>query len=198
MVALDGMVLYAAPDGLVGVGADGGALVTEGIITREQWQALKPDTLRAWYSEGRYVAQTDSHGFVFDPRSGDLRWISGRWDAAVADMQLDALMIAKGTQLHQWRGGAAALPMCWRSKEFVLPPGMRISCARVMSEAVEQVGFTLIVDGVRVFELMVGLVPPSGFRLPPLRGRRWQVEVRGTAEVERITLGGSMAEVCLQ
>ncbi|MNE85080.1 hypothetical protein D3C80_1820370 [compost metagenome] len=67
-----------------------------------------------------------------------------------------------------------------------------------MSTAVEQVGFTLIVDGVRVFELMVGLVPPSGFRLPPLRGRRWQVEVRGTAEVERITLGGSMAEVCLQ
>lgn len=198
MVALDGMVLYAAPDGLVGVGADGGALVTEGIITREQWQALKPDTLRAWYSEGRYVAQTDNNGFVFDPRSGDLRWISGRWDAAVADMQLDALMIAKGTQLHQWRGGAAALPMCWRSKEFVLPPGVRLNCARVMSEAIEQVGFALIVDGVRVFELMVGQVPPSGFRLPPLRGRRWQVEVRGAAEVERISLGGSMAEVCLQ
>ncbi|MEL3918127.1 hypothetical protein [Aeromonas enteropelogenes] len=194
-VALDGMVLYAAPDGLVGVGADGGSLVTEGIITREQWQALKPDTLRAWYSEGRYVALTDSHGFVFDPRSGDLRWISGRWDAAVADMQLDALMIAKGTKLYQWRGGDTALPMCWRSKKFVLAPGVRHSCARVMSATVEQVGFALIVDGFRVFELMVGQVPPSGFRLPPLRGRRWQVEVNGTAAVERITLGGSMAEV---
>jgi hypothetical protein len=198
MVALDGMVLYAAPDGLVGVGADGGALVTEGVITREQWQALKPDTMRAWYSEGRYVALTDSHGFVFDPRSGDLRWLTGRWDAAVADMQLDALMIAKGTQLHQWRGGGVALPMCWRSKEFVLPPGIRLSCARVMSRSVERVGFVLIVDGARVFELKAGQVTPTGFRLPPLRGRRWQVEVSGTAEVERITLGASMAEVVLQ
>ncbi|EHK5438629.1 hypothetical protein I8Y03_001877 [Aeromonas hydrophila] len=198
MVALDGLVLYASPDGLVGVGADGGHLISEGIITREQWLALKPDTLRAWYSEGRYVAQTDSHGFVFDPRSGDLRWISGRWDTAVADMELDALMIAKGTQLYQWRGGAAALPMCWRSKVFVLAPGGCLSCTRVMSEAIEQVGFVLIVDGVRVFELVVGQVPHTGFRLPPMRGRRWQVEVSGTAEVERITLGGSMAEVCLQ
>ncbi len=67
-----------------------------------------------------------------------------------------------------------------------------------MSEAIEQVGFVLIVDGVRVFELAVGQVPHTGFRLPPMRGRRWQVEVSGTAEVERITLGGSMAEVCLQ
>ncbi len=197
MVALDGLVLYASPDGLVGVGADGGHLVTEGIITREQWQVMRPETMRAWYHEGRYVALTDNHGFVFDPKSGDLRWLSGRWDAAVADMQVDALMVAKGNQVHQWRGGGTPLAMCWRSKVFVLPPGVRLSCARVMSEAVEQVGFVLIVDGARVFERKVGQVPPTGFRLPPLRGRCWQVEVNGTAQVERITLGASMAEVSL-
>ncbi|MBL0585096.1 hypothetical protein JD496_04365 [Aeromonas caviae] len=195
MVALDGLVLYASPDGLVGVGADGGHLVTEGIITREQWQALKPETLRAWYSEGKYVALTDINGFVFDPKSGDLRWLSGRWDAAVPDMQLDALMLAKGTQLFQWRGGGAPLSMRWRSKEFVLPPGVRLGVARLMGESLGSVGFSLWLDGVKVFELAAGSVPETAFRLPPLRGRRWQVEVTGTAAVERIMLGCSVSEV---
>ncbi|MEE9705833.1 hypothetical protein [Aeromonas veronii] len=195
MVALDGLVLYASPDGLVGVGADGGHLVTEGIITREQWQALKPETLRAWYSEGKYVALTDSHGFVFDPKSGDFRWLSDRWDAAVPDMQLDALMLAKGAKLYQWRGGSVPLAMRWRSKEFVLPPGVRLGVARLMGESLREVGFALWLDGVKVFELVAGDVPETAFRLPPLRGRRWQVEVTGTAAVERIMLGGSVAEV---
>lgn len=197
MVALDGLVLYASPDGLIGVGADGGTLITEGIITREQWQAMRPDTLRAWYSEGNYVALTDSHGFVFDPKSGDLRWLSDRWDTAVPDMQLDALMVAKGAALYQWRGGVAPLPMIWRSKVFVLQPGVRLGCAKVVSDLINQCHFTLIIDGVRVFSLSEGQVPVGVFRLPPLRGRCWQVEVAGTAVIERITLGTSMAEVAL-
>ncbi|RQM77991.1 hypothetical protein EHZ47_02260 [Aeromonas jandaei] len=195
MVALDGLVLYASPDGLVGVGADGGHVVTEGIITRSQWQKLQPHTLSAWYSEGKYVALTDTHGFVFDPKSGDLRWISGRWDAAVPDMELDALMLAKGTQLFQWRGGTQPLWMQWRSKVFVLPPGMRLAAARLMGENLTLVGFALLVDGNKVFELALGQVPATAFRLPPVRGQRWQVEVVGTAAVERILLGGSIAEV---
>ncbi|MFM5873199.1 hypothetical protein ACET6Z_18395 [Aeromonas veronii] len=198
MVALDGLVLYASPDGLVGVGADGGHVVTEGIITRSQWQKLQPHTLRAWYSEGKYVALTETHGFVFDLKSGDLRWLSGRWDAAVPDMELDALMLAKGLELYQWRAGDAALPMLWRSKEFELPLGVRLGCARVTSDLISQCQFVLIIDGVRVFSLTKGQVPAGVFRLPPLRGRRWQVEVAGTAVVERITLGTNIAEVAAQ
>ncbi|MFM4747205.1 hypothetical protein ACEUDE_05690 [Aeromonas veronii] len=195
MVALDGVVLYASPDGLVGVGSDGGNLVTESIISRAQWQAMKPETMRAWYNEGKYVALTDTHGFIFDPKSGDFRWLSGRWDAAVPDMQLDALMLAKGTQLFQWRGGSDPLSMRWRSKEFVLPPGVRLGVARLMGESLGSVGFSLWLDGVKAFELAAGSVPETAFRLPPLRGRRWQVEVTGTAAVERIMLGGSVSEV---
>ncbi|MFM5335763.1 hypothetical protein ACET97_04370 [Aeromonas enteropelogenes] len=195
MVALDGLVLYASPDGLVGVGADGVHLVTEQMITRSQWQALGPDSLRAWYSEGKYVALTDTHGFVFDPKSGDLRWLSGRWDAAVSDMQRDALILAKGNQVFLWHGEVTPLSLRWRSKVFILPPGVRLAAAHLMGEQLALVGFVLLVDGVKVFELAPGNVPATAFRLPPVRGRRWQVELYGTASVERITLGGSIAEV---
>ena len=29
---------------------------------------------------------TDTHAFIFDPKSGDLRELTNRWDAAVSDM----------------------------------------------------------------------------------------------------------------
>ncbi len=107
-------------------------------------------------------------------------------------------MLAKGLELYQWRGGDAALPMIWRSKEFELPLGVRLSCARVTSDLISQCRFTLIIDGVRVFSLTEGQVPAGIYRLPPLRGRRWQVEVASTAVIERITLGTSIAEVTVQ
>lgn len=196
MVALDGLVLYAAPDGLVGVGADGGHLVTEQLITREQWQQMKPDTLRAWYHEGRYVALTDTHGFIFDPKSGDFRWLSGRWNAAYTDMQSDALIIAKGSLLFKWRGSSQPMAMRWRSKEFVLPPNAMLQSARIMSPDVSKISFSLYVDGQLAASVPTGGVPNGAFRLPALRGRIWQVEVCGAAPVERITLGSSMGEVC--
>lgn len=197
MVALDGLVLYASPDGLVGVGGEGGRLITEELITRQQWLAMHPETMRAWYSENKYVALTDTHSFVFDPRAGDFTLLSGRWDAAVTDMQQDALMVAKGRQVHEWLGGSARQSMRWRSKVFVLPPATRLSCARIMSEQLAEVGFSLWVDGNKAFELAPGHVVETVFRLPPLRGKRWQVEVYGTGVVERITLGSSLVEVAL-
>lgn len=78
-----------------------------------------------------------------------------------------------------------------------MPPGERLGCARVMSEEPDAIAFTLIVDGVLVFSLAAGEVPKTGFRLPPLRGRRWQVEVGGVAKVERVMLASSMAEVSI-
>lgn len=195
MVALDGMVLYASPDGLVGVGGDGATLVTEQLITREQWQALRPDTIRAWQNEGRYVALTDTTGFIFDPRSGDFRWLTGRWNEAYPDMSLDALVLAKANQLYRWRGTTTKIPMRWRSKEFVMPPSTKMQTARIVSPDLNNVSITMTVDGVQVMNIPAGSVPAAAFRLPAIRGRVWQVEVSGAATVERIVIGSSMAEV---
>ena len=44
-------------------------------------------------------------------------------------------------------------------------------------------------------ELSPGNLVPGAFRLPPVRGRFWQIEVFGTSVVSRITLASSMAEM---
>lgn len=196
MVAMDGVVLYASPDGLVGIGANGGQVVTEQIITRNQWRAMKPETMRAWHHEGKYVAMTDTHGLIFDPKSGDLRELTNRWDAAVSDMESDSLFVTKGRHLHIWRGGNASNgQFIWRSKLFMVPEGTSFSCCRVLADEIDLVGIRLFVDAEIVMELPPGNLVAGAFRLPPVRGRRWQVEVFGTSLVSRITLASSMMEM---
>lgn len=194
MVVVAGQVIYASPDGLVSVGANGGLVITENIITRDQWQQYQPETLRAWAHEGKYVGITDSRGFVFDPVSGDFRSFSARWDAAYHDLEQDALYIAKGATLYRWRDGATAIAATWRSKQFVAPVASQFNCCRIVADDISKVGFTLLVDGAAVFTLAAGQVPATAFRLPAVRGTKWQLEVTASARVERIILATSMME----
>ncbi len=47
LVVLNGMGVYASPDGLVAVAADGAHVLTDQLIDRESWQAFKPHTIKA-------------------------------------------------------------------------------------------------------------------------------------------------------
>lgn len=196
MVSVDSVVYYASPDGLVGVTSDGASVATEQIITRDQWQSMSPSTLRAWSYEGKYIAISDTTAFVFDPKSGDFRYLSNSWDAAYNDMTADALYLAKGESLYSWRSGSeSSVQFQWRSKEFVEPEGSSFSSCRIVADDITKVGMKLLVDGVQVLEVADGDVPNGSFRLPALRGYKWQIEVFGNSKVSRITLATSMQEL---
>lgn len=196
MTSVDGVVLYASPDGLVGVTESGASVATEQIISRDQWQAMNPSTLRAWSYEGKYIGLTDTTGFIYDPKTGDFREISNRWDAAYNDMTADTLFLAKAAQLYSWRASSDSnVQLRWKSKEFIEPNGTSMSCCRIIADDVSQIGMRLFVDGVQELELIEGGVPEGSFRLPPLRGYKWQVEVFGKSSVERVTLATSMQEM---
>ena len=196
MVSVDSVVYYASPDGLVGVTSSGATVATEQIITRDQWQAMSPSTLRAWSYEGKYIGLTDNSAFIFNPQTGDFRYLSNSWDAAYNDMTADALYLAKGTALYSWRASNEGnVAFSWKSKEFVEPEGSSFSSCRIIADDISKVGMRLFVDGVQELELMDGNVPDGSFRLPALRGYRWQIEVFGTSKVNRITIATSMMEL---
>ena len=79
----------------------------------------------------------------------------------------------------------------------MVPEGTSFSCCRLLAADIGQVGIKLIVDGEQVMELALGNLVPGAFRLPPVRGRFWQIEVFGTSVVSRITLASSMAEMVI-
>ena len=73
MVDMGPYVLYAGADGLISVAGSSVEIVTEGLISPEQWRAdYYPSALRGFLWEGRYVGLYTSGsnygGFIFDPR----------------------------------------------------------------------------------------------------------------------------------
>ncbi|OOE71714.1 hypothetical protein [Salinivibrio kushneri] len=195
LVVVSGMAMYASPDGLVVVSSDGAAIATEEIIDRKQWQAMKPETIKAVAVEGWYVAQSEAGGFIYDPLSKSFTQLSERWDATYVDLAQDVLMIVKGSNLYKWRNGNESVSMVWRSKEFALPVGASLSAGRVRANDYASLGIRVFADGVEVLSIKRGQVTHRPFRIPPVRASRWQIEVSGRTGIERITLASTIEEL---
>ena len=196
LVVLNGAALYASPDGIVSISPSSGVqLLTEPFITRKEWQQYQPGTIRAWAVEGQYVALYDGGGFIYDPNSQSFTQLTNSWDCAVNDLERDELFIAKADQLYAWKGGVTAGTYHWRSKTFLMPIDALLSCARIQADEPEKVSAKFFADGAEIFSLAVGEITNDAFRLPAVRASKWEVEISGTAEVERILIASSMQEL---
>ncbi|WP_244848709.1 hypothetical protein [Citrobacter sp. FP75] len=207
MVSMLGFVLYAGPAGIVKVTTTGaGSVATANVMTREQWQAFNPSTVRAWSVGGNYIGLYDYdgdgdgvydtvRGFIYDPNNNDLRRLTNTFDAAYADPQSDLLYVAKGGELWVSQASQTPLSMRWRSKVFHVPQGSSYSVCRVMSPSVIQVGIHFFIEGQLACTMPPGSIVDNIFRLPVMAGSKWQAEVYGYAQVDRITLAQSVKEL---
>lgn len=207
MVSMLGFVLYAGPAGIVKVTATGaGSVATANVMTREQWQAFNPSTVRAWSVGGNYIGLYDYdgdgddvydtvRGFIYDPNNNDLRRLTNTFDAAYADPRSDLLYVAKGGELWISQASQTPLSMRWRSKVFHVPQGSSYSVCRVMSPSVIQVGIRFFIEGQLACTMPPGFIVDNIFRLPVMAGSKWQAEVYGYAQVDRITLAQSVKEL---
>jgi hypothetical protein len=207
MVSMLGFVLYAGPAGIVKVTATGtGSVATANVMTREQWQTFNPTTVRAWSVGGNYIGLYDYNGdgdgvydtvrgFIYDPNNNDLRRLTNTFDAAYADPQSDLLYVAKSDELWVSQASQTPLSMRWRSKVFHVPQGSSYSVCRVMSPSVIQVGIRFFIEGQLACTMPPGSIVDNIFRLPVMAGSKWQAEVYGYAQVDRITLAQSVKEL---
>ena len=82
-------VLYAGPDGLCAVTGPEGRVVSEGLISVDDWRnAQRPDLIKSFFYEGTYVAfykkpDNSLGGWVYDPRATDNQFSTITVDAEV-------------------------------------------------------------------------------------------------------------------
>ncbi|USH03724.1 hypothetical protein K6Q96_06945 [Grimontia kaedaensis] len=195
LVVLKGTAVYASPDGLVVVSSEGANLLTENIIDRNSWQTMAPDSLCAVAVEGEYIAQGSAGGFIYDPVSESLTRVTETWEAAYVSLERDVMVIAKGRQLSEWKSADGVRSFVWRSKEFWTPMQAMLNCARIQSHDPEHLSVRVIANGVTVHVVEKGALTGEAFRLPAVRANRWQIEITGSAEVERIMMASSMEEL---
>lgn len=193
LVDMGEYAVYASPNGLVAVGGGSAQLLTKAMISKEQWKALKPETIHAYRHDGRYLAFYQGGCFAFTPREG-FEFFDVSAAAGWYDLDKDRLCLIQGNSITAW-GSGAAMTLLWRSKVHEVAPGSGgFSCAKVIARQYP-VTLRLIADGVTMLELHVA--SRDLFRLPAGYAlcRDWEVEVEAAHEVQSVQIASSPSEI---
>lgn len=222
-------VAWACPDGLAYVGQGGARILTgpdparnaPGLMTRDDWQALKPDTIQGCMYEGRYFGFYNDgarKAFMLDPINPQgIYFLDFGVDALYLDDQVDALFVLDGLVIQQWDASSTLKTVTFRSKIFrEQRPVPAFGYAEVRADAYP-VTFrldALNLDSTEVTRLMAGhpglwsaptatslrysvsVANSQPFTLPDgFHAQDWQIEVVSTNAVQGIGVAHSMQEL---
>jgi len=193
-------VAWASPDGLAYVGAGGARLLTAGVMTRVEWQAIHPETITGMVFEGRYygtyVVASVTKMFMVDPNNPNgIYFMDFGVDAAYVDVLQDAMYVLQGTTIKKWNSGTA-MTTTFKSKAYLLPrPAQTFACAQVLADSYAgAVTFKLYADDVLVHTETVGSRDP--FRLPAgFLAQKFHVEVATSVPIQAVYVANSVREL---
>jgi hypothetical protein len=134
-------VAWPCEDGLAYYGSGRApGLITAGLLTRDDWQAMNPTGMVAGIYEGAYLCfYTDGggvrRGFLVDPLNPQgIYFLDAGYSALFFDELQDALYVLDGTDVKKWDAGAAMMTATFRSKVFITPP-VNFRAAKVTADA---------------------------------------------------------------
>ncbi len=185
--------VYPSPDGLTAVTRQSVQLVTEGIMSREAWQALNPASIMGVSHDGKYFGFYDASGiggiaagFMFDPRPRGNGWTSLDFyaTAAYSNPYTDELHLVIGGERFVWNSDLVA-PRPYRYRSQVFPnvrPASR-SHARLRAKSYGTGGMTLRywADGVLAWT-KTNITSEVPIRMPGVQARfteQWELEGSG-------------------
>jgi hypothetical protein len=196
-VSMGSGVAWASEDGLCWYGAGGARILTAGIMTREDWQALVPSSIIGKQYEGLYFGSYNDgsgrKGFFIDPSNPQgIFFLDTGYEAMHFDELKDQLYVLSGGSVQRWDAGAL-MTARFRSKMFKVPRPINFACAEVVADTYP-VTFRVFADGVLRHTQTVANRNP--FRLPAgFMAMDWQLELEGTAAVQTAAIATSMAEL---
>lgn len=104
--------MYASTEGLVAVSGGEPQLITEGILTPEQWQALNPASIHACRYEGRYLGFYDGGCFALAPGEG-IEFIDVHAANSYYDIAASSLYLIQGSTISAARRPVDDLPVAF-------------------------------------------------------------------------------------
>ncbi|KFA99481.1 hypothetical protein [Vibrio sp. ER1A] len=196
MQNIDNMIIYASPKGLVAFNGQDMINVTEDVIDEETWASLEPDTIEAYYYNGKYLAfygQALDKSFIFNPAFKDIIFFDIGTDCGFTDLIDGRFYLKDNGHIAVWNQGQPKT-FTFRSKEYQVLYSS-FSTGYVLSDDNSLVALKVIVDGQVIKSYPAGKIKNGIFRIPPKRGNVWQFEVTSQVNVTRVCLATSVAEV---
>jgi hypothetical protein len=217
VVDMGDYVLYAGPDGLCAVQSASGSVVTNGLISVDQWNAdYNPTTIRAFKHEGTYVAFHATGGWVYDPRGDENALTTITLSSAVRGGYMNPkdgqLYIIVGNKIRKYRGGSSSKTATFKSKKFVTPSPVSMgwvsvhaneypATVKVYGDGTLIAHYTLTQSGSTYTQ---ATTVPSGIgsgtlrepvmRMPAVVAQEWEIQVEGT-DINEFCLAQSMDEI---
>lgn len=198
IVEMEGGVVFAAPDGLMHISASGLKNLTEGLMTRTEWQGYKPSSMDGYEADNRYLAFFDTGarqgGLVFTFGSEPTMVETDVYvTAGYRDRIADQLFLVESNTVKKWDAGSD-LTYTWRSGIFRFPTEVSFAAARVEA-ASYPVTFSLYGGPGNLIHTET-VTSRFAFRLPKESRRiRFYVEVSGTPTIRSVSLATSMMEL---
>lgn len=194
IVSVGNGVIYASPDGLCLASPNGVQLLTGDVFSREDWQALQPETILAAAHEGVYYFWAGGVCWALDFIGKKLGQVAGLPATAVhRDMLTDRLYVvvddevrklfAEGRRTATWRSGIAVMPaqspLAWLQVDSNFEDG--------------PVVIRWFGDGALRHTTTLTSIEPK--RLPPGRWLEHEIEVETASRVTKVMLAGHSQEL---
>lgn len=202
MVSMGHGVVYASKNGLVYVGNGGANVVTGGIVTRQEWAAFQPSTIRACEYRQQYVAffgtsASDGGGFFIDPLAADGGMVTLGLKARGVHrdpLNEDMYLLDWSKNIAKFEAGDSPMQAVWRSRVIELDTPASFTVLRVETVSPGSTEVRIFTDGELHSATIITDNKPK--RLPRRgRARRIEVEVRTTGIVRSVAISESVAEV---
>jgi len=198
IASVQGGVLFASPDGLCVADATGVKVVSQGLYTREDWQALVPSSMFAIEHEGIYYLFYNNGTkscLAFDLATKKLGRVSLQADAAFNDLVGDTLYVANSTTVLAVFGGATRRTGRWKSKRMTMPAQVGLAWIKVYGDqdAGHPVTVRVYADGALKHTATVTDTTPQ--RLPSGRWLEYEVDIESAARITRVVLAGDTQEL---
>lgn len=187
-------VCYASPDGLVGISGGSATLLSESTHNREDWQGYSPASMIGVVHDNTYFGFCTATTLIIKLASAGIQITTSTQLAtgAYADLETDSLYMIQSGNITKWDGGATAMTMRWRSKEYDSMRRINWSSARIVAAAyTTPISLLLYVDNVLVQTISV--TSTTSFRLPKMTPDRvWALELQSVHRINSIHIGTSM------
>ncbi|GAA6119558.1 hypothetical protein Acidovoranil_16610 [Acidovorax sp. FG27] len=199
VVAVQGGVLYASPDGLCLASSRGIEVVTRQLIARKDWQTLQPAFMFAAEHEGVYYLFHAGAGggcLAFALQDGmKLGRVDMTGTAVWVDKFNDLMYVARGTDILECFTGTNARVARWRTGVVTQGAQAPLAWAKVYGQQTAQSPVTLRLwgDGALRHTAVFTDVQPQ--RLPPGRWLEHQVEIEGMSRVTSLGLYSTSEEL---
>jgi hypothetical protein len=201
VVDMGSAVMYASPDGLVMATETGGLkVVTEQLLTRDQWQELVPSSIKGFQWEGHYIGfyntGSNQKGFIFDPRGGKDSFVDLGFYASAGfnDLEEDELYLVISGAVKKFAAGTS-LSYTWKSKKFYAQRPVNPGVAKVQADSYGSgITFKLYADGSLKHTQTV--TNDNLFRLPSgYKANEFEIELSGSDPINEVCVYESAAEI---